>query len=617
MLAYLATKEQFLKDAPVIEDIVKDNVYQKLNLRVGESEFNAWRNSLGNAMAHVMHSDKIPSDSGVAIEYRLNGRKFRLDFVVAGTNAQGKESIAIVELKQWTQVDFSDLDEHVQTPVGGGLRDLVHPAYQAWSYRSHLELYNEYVYSNEVNVASYAYLHNCRDTTVINNSRYEEALQRSPVFLHGESAKLIDSIADQIKSGPGTSILERIDEGKIRPSAQLAESVGKMLEGNQEFVLLDEQKTAYEQIILNARSAIEGKKTVTIVKGGPGTGKSVIAVNALAALTGERLSAKYLTANAAPRDVFAAKLKGLVKGDAVRHLFGGTGSYTETEENSVDVLVVDEAHRLRMKSGMFRNLGEDQTGEIIRSAKSSVFFIDEAQKVTWSDVGEIDHIKAWAKKLGAEVSELELVSQFRCGGSDDYMAWIDHVLGVAPASDSYFSPASFDFRIFEEPQEMHTEIARLNEINNRARVVAGYCWNWVSDKDSKKFDIEIGGYKARWNLKSYGNEWIMNPNSASEVGCIHTCQGLEVDYIGVIVGRDLVVREGRLVTDPSERARTDASLKGFKKEAKDDPISATRKADEIIRNTYRTLMTRGMKGCFVYFEDKETAAYFQDLLNRH
>jgi len=168
--------------------------------------------------------------------------------------------------------------------------------------------------------------------------------------------------------------------------------------------------------------------------------------------------------------------------------------------------------------------------------------------------------------------------------------------------------------MFDRPEEMHAEIARLNELNNRARMVAGYCWNWVSDKDSKKFDIEIGNYKARWNLKSYGNEWIMNPHSVSEVGCIHTCQGLEVDYIGVIVGKDLVVRDGRLVTDPSQRAKTDASLKGFKKEAKDDPIAATRKADEIIRNTYRTLMTRGMKGCFVYFEDNETAAYFQGLL---
>ncbi len=616
MLAYLGTKSDFLRDAPVIEDKVRDAVKEKLNFNVGQSEYQSWRNSLGNAMSHVMRSNKIPEDAGIAIEYRLNGRRFRLDFVISGLDSQGKESLVIIELKQWTDIEYSDLEEHIRTALGGGIRDVTHPSYQVWSYKSHLELYNEYVYENGLVVDACAFLHNCKDGTVINSSRYENALRLAPVFFHGEHEKVQELIADRIHKGAGTSLLERVDQSLIRPSKQLADAVGSMLNGQEEFVLLDEQKTAFETIIRNARQVQSGGKKVLIIKGGPGTGKSVISINALAKLTSERMNVKYVTANAAPRDVFQAKLKGLVKGDSVKHLFGGSGSYTETPKDSMDVLIVDEAHRLRMKSGMFKNLGESQTKEIIHSSKLSVFFIDEAQKVTWSDVGEISRIKAYAARLGADVEMLELTSQFRCGGSDDYMAWLDDTLGLQNVPENYFSRDKFDFKIFDSVIDLHAEIKEKNKVNNKARMVAGYCWNWVSKKVPTSFDIELeqGDYRARWNLASYGNEWIINPKSVDEVGCIHTCQGLEVDYVGVIIGDDLEVLNGKLTTNPKGRAKSDKSLNGYVGERKSDPERADSKADELIRNTYRTLMSRGMKGCYVYFTKPEVKEYFEERL---
>ena len=613
MLAYLGTKEDFLRDAPVIEDKVRDAVKLKLNFNVAESEYLSWRNSLGNAMSHVMRSERIPGDAGIAIEYRLNGRRFRLDFVISGLDGKGKESLVIVELKQWTDIQFSDLDEHVKTVLGGGVRDVTHPSYQVWSYKSHLEMFNEYVYENELSVEACAYLHNCKDNQVINNSRYENALRLAPVFFHGEHDKLQKLIEGKIEKGSGTSLLERVDAAVIRPSKQLADAVGNMLQGQDEFVLLDEQKTAFETILRSARHVKESGKKVLIIKGGPGTGKSVISINALAKLTSERMNVKYVTANAAPRDVFQAKLKNLVKGDSVKHLFGGSGSYTESKKDSMDVLIVDEAHRLRMKSGMFKNLGESQAKEIINSAKLSVFFIDEAQKVTWSDVGEISRIKAYAANLGADVELLELISQFRCGGSDDYMAWLDDSLGLQDVPENYFSREKFDFQIFDSASKLHDAIRKKNLVNNKSRIVAGYCWNWVSKKDPKAYDIVIPeeNYQARWNLASYGNEWIINPKSVDEVGCIHTCQGLEVDYVGVIVGNDLGVESGKLVTSPRGRAKSDKSLNGYVGERKLNPDAADAKADELIRNTYRTLMSRGMKGCYVYFTDPEVKKYFE------
>ena len=613
MLAYLATKDQFLLDAPSIEDIVRREVKRKLGHNVGESEYSSWRNSLGNAMFHVMNNPDIPSDAGVAIEYRVNGRAFRIDFMLSGKNAAGSESLVIIELKQWTDVEFSDFGEHVLTFIGGHKRDTPHPSYQAWSYLSHLKMYNEYIYETGVSVNACAYLHNCLDGSIVNASLYEEKLREVPVFIKGQSAELKSMILSNISEGTGTALLERIDAAVIRPSQQLADSVGSMLKGKEEFVLLDEQKTVLEKIVKASNDSLTGQKRVLIINGGPGTGKSVISINALARLTGQRLNAKYVTPNAAPRAVFEAKLKSFFGKADIRSLFSGSGSFTESEHESFDTLIVDEAHRLKMKSGMFKNLGENQVKEIIYSAHTSVFFIDEAQKVTWSDVGEISMIEEQAGLAGALVERLELTSQFRCSGSDDYMAWLDETLGVHSDTAHYFSRDKFDFQIFDSPVELHKTIKEKNKINNKSRVVAGYCWDWVSKNQPNLSDITIPefGYSATWNLTSDGSEWIISPKSVAEVGCIHTCQGLEVDYVGVIVGRDMRVIDGVLRTDPSARAKTDKSLAGYKKEFKDDPVSAELKADEIIRNTYRTLMSRGMKGCYVYFVDPATAEYFR------
>ncbi len=616
MLAYLATKDQFLLDAPVIEDMVRAEVKRKLGHDVGEPEYISWRNSLGNAMSNVVRGEGIPGDSGVAIEYRVNGRAFRIDFMLSGKNAAGRESLVIIELKQWTDIEFSDLSDHVRTFVGGGLRDQTHPSYQAWSYASHLKMYNEYIYESQVSVTACAYLRNCLDPSVVNESRYEAKLREVPVFIKGQSADLKQLITTNIVEGTGVSLLERIDKAIIRPSKQLAEVVGSMLQGQEEFVLLDDQKTVLEKIIRASRDSIKGQKRVIVINGGPGTGKSVISINALARLTSERLNAKYVTPNAAPRAVFEAKLKNIFKKADISHLFSGSGSFTESSEASYDTLIVDEAHRLKMKSGMFRNLGENQVQEIIKSARTSVFFIDEAQKVTWSDVGEISMIEEQALLAGALVERMELTSQFRCAGSDDYIAWLDETLGVHADTAHYFSRDKFDFQVVDSPVKMHSMIREKNRLNNKSRVVAGYCWDWISKNKPNLSDITIDefGYKATWNLTSDGSEWIISPRSVEEVGCIHTCQGLEVDYIGVIVGRDLIAVDGVLRTDPAARAKTDKSLAGYKKEFKDDPVLADLKADELIRNTYRTLMSRGIKGCYVYFVDPETAKHFKRLL---
>ena len=617
MLAYLANKTQFLEDAHIIEDLVRDSVKENLGIGVSQNEYASWRNSLGNGMSHIIASPEIPNDAGIAIEYQINKLKNRIDFIVSGKDAQGDESIVIVELKQWTDVDYSVLPEHVNTFVGQKKRDVVHPSYQARSYASLLEMYNEYVYETPVRVQSCAYLHNCPELEVVNDSRYEEALRNTPVFIKGQKSEIVSLIASHIKTGDGVELLRKIDAAPTRPSLQLAEAVSRMLQGKEAFVLIDDQKTVLESIVKAANDGLDGKKQVLIVKGGPGTGKSVVAINALSRLMGQRLIARYVTPNAAPRAVFEVNLKGAFKGGEIKELFSGSGSFTGIEESDFDILIVDEAHRLKLRT-QYSKGGDNQIREVIHAAKTSVFFIDEAQKVTWKDIGEVSEIEKFAKSMNAEVQHLELKSQFRCNGSDGFIAWIDETLGVIEDEETTYPEGSYDFKIFTDPSELYKEIKSRNKANNKSRMLAGYCWDWVSKNNPKLDDISFPEFKfsAKWNLESRGSAWIIDPNSIEDIGCIHTSQGLELDYVGVIVGPDLKIKDGELVSDPEGRASTDVSLHGYKKEFKEDPITAGAKADQIIRNTYRTLMTRGMKGCYIYCTDPEVAKYFQDRLSR-
>ncbi len=617
MIVYQTTKEGFLEDVSngCIEDIIRESVKKRLNKNVGNNEYISWKNSLGS-MYHVINNELIPNDSGIAIEYSIPRTKNRIDFIITGQDEKGNDKVIIIELKQWTDIQLTEKDAIVLTRFQQGQSEELHPSYQAWSYSSLLLGFNATVYNENIGLEPCAYLHNHVDNDVVKNLCYEDYLKKAPVFCKGEKDKLQNFITKFIKHGDKTNIMYRIDNGEIRPSKNLADSMVSMMKGNQEFVMIDDQKIVYETALSLARKSSRDNKNVLIVEGGPGTGKSVVAINLLVEITKLGLNTQYVTKNAAPRAVFESKLTGTLKKTEISNMFTGSGSYIDCEQNTFDCLIVDEAHRLNEKSGMFKNLGENQIKEIIEASKSSIFFIDEDQKVTWHDIGKKEEIEKWANKIGAKVQNLKLESQFRCNGSDGYLSWLDNVLGIEDTANNTLDGIDYDFKIVDSPNDLRDLIFDKNRDNNKARLVAGYCWNWVSKKDKNLNDIIIPEYNfgMKWNLASDGNIWIISPKSVNEVGCIHTCQGLELDYVGVIVGDDFIVRDGKIITNPENRAKTDASLKGYKKELRQNLEFAINKADSIIKNTYRTLMTRGMKGCYVYFTDKETEEYFKSRL---
>lgn len=267
---------------------------------------------------------------------------------------------------------------------------------------------------------------------------------------------------------------------------------------------------------------------------------------------------------------------------------------------------------------MYKNRGENQIKEIINSAKFSIFFIDENQRIDIYDIGSKKEIEKYAKELNAEVYYDQLTSQFRCNGSEGYLAWLDDVLDIHETANYDGFDFGYDFKIFDDPNELRKAIENANHINNKSRLLAGYCWNWITEgkNDTNVHDIKIPekNFSMSWNLNNT-TTWLIDENSINEAGCIHTSQGLELDYVGVIIGLDMRYEKEHIVTDSNKRAKTDQSLKGLKNIERNNPEKAKKIADEIIKNTYRTLMTRGQKGCYVYCCDKKLGEYIKKRLS--
>ncbi len=612
MIVYSATKSKFKEDVMTndIGGIIYDAFRTATGKNTSESEIKSWMNSL-EYMDRVLSDDEIPNDSGVAIEYHLPQTSKRIDFILTGQDKDRREAAILIELKQWQKAELTQSDGIVITRFSHGLVETSHPSYQAWSYKQLLADFNQTVQEENIGLYPCAYLHNYVDDGVITNPFYGVYLKKAPVFLKPDALKLQQFIKTHVRYGDTTRIMYRIEHGKIKPSKNLADELASMLKGNREFVLIDDQKVVFEKTKLLAVQASEHAKKVMIVEGGPGTGKSVLAINLLVVL-GQQHFVQYVTRNSAPRLVYEARLTGHFRKTRISNMFSGSGSFHSVPPNTFHCLIVDEAHRLNEKSGMFSHLGENQIKEIISASKLSVFFVDEDQKVTLKDIGDRETIRTWAKGLGAEVVEMSLESQFRCNGSNGYLAWLDSTLQIRETANDALDTREYDFRIVDSPAELHDLIREKNKRSNKARMVAGYCWDWISKRTPLLKDIVISDYKATWNLDMDGQAWIIKPDSVSEVGCIHTCQGLEVDYIGVIVGPDLVVRDGSVLTRPAERSKMDKSIQGWKKLVKNDPEGGAARLEAIIKNTYRTLMTRGQKGCYVYFVDDETRRYFAE-----
>lgn len=610
MIIYGNTKNGFIDD--IRKGIIATKVQQQFEQHgfhhSNDAEYRAWANSL-MYMRNVLDDDDIPGDVSLAVEYQIPLTSKRVDFLIAGKGENESENVVVVELKQWEDSGITSRPDVVTAFTGGANRAVCHPCYQAYSYAKIIENFNEDVYKDDIHLMPCAYLHNYRESNRahIDNEHYQDAISVAPLFLQEDVEKLRGFIKTYIKEKDGVDLLLKIDHGKLKPAKALQDALTSMIKGNKEFYLIDEQKVAFETVkklveraVRDANNPVkEAEKSVVIVSGGPGTGKSVVAIQLLCDLISKGYSANYVTKNAAPRNVYFEKLKQAnFKLNYIKSLFKASDSFWNAPTNMLDCIIVDEAHRLRKKSAIFH--GENQIKELINAGRVVVFFIDEDQKITTKDIGSIDEIRKWAEFHGAKIFEgddLNLVSQFRCNGSDGYLNFLDNLLGIRETANLTFD-YDYEIKLFSSPTKMREALREKNNINNKSRMIAGYCYEWITENDPTGDDYDIvleDGFKAKWNFQN--TLFAIDPLSFDQVGCIHTTQGLEFDYCGIIIGKDLIYHDGKVFTDRTQEAKSDKSS-GIRS-CKDAAL-----ADQLIRNTYKTLLSRGQKGCYIYCEDK-------------
>lgn len=647
-IVYQKTLSQFIHSCLVsktIQDEVKQGMYNAGYSYVMPNWETSWANSLPE-IAKALQNSVIDSDVDVAVEYRLKHSLERLDFIIYGVDKNNKKNMVIVELKQWSQVSISGSLNRVHTMVAKGhYEDHFHPSYQAYNYAGQLKAFNEYVQNEKMGIKSCSYCHNMDSgyKTIMDDVSLFPFIPNSPSFLEDDAQKL-KAFVEKYVSKSCHGILYEINKARTIPSDEFAKLMRDALSGSQMYTLDMSQSTALTTIVDAVREAdyYNQKKTI-IIKGGAGTGKSIIAINALGQLNGpkkksDRITTMFVTVNAAPKKVLYNGLTAnkAFKGEELASLFKYPTAFANRPINEVPCLLIDEAHRIfKMKGGVGLKAGTNMLRELINTAKISVFFIDDNQAVTKDDYATIDIIKQVAKECHSQVvmgPELELTGQYRVQGGANYIEFIKSFLGLNSKNEKYDTDNSYVFKVFDNPNEMFDAIKTLDTesrenqavkdgkfpfdidgYNGHSRVVAGYCYEWVSDPNTRDgvndVIIEKDNFAKKWNLR-YGSglkaySWADDPLSIDEIGCIHTCQGIDLDYCGVIIGKDITYENGKLVFHKEAHPGTD--LAGIRTASDID-------AKTWIKNTYYVLLTRGVKGTFVYCEDEALNKYLKSLI---
>jgi len=621
MRLYAGMSQDFIEDAVQnrIASKLRDAFVRHYRFSPSPGEENAWRNSL-RAMSQVFQRGEL-NDHGVILEYQLPLTSRRLDCLIAGQDSDGRDEAVIVELKQWSECEATDEPSIVRTMVGGANREVLHPSAQVRQYRDYLADMHTAFYegATPILLSACSYLHNYQPekNDPLFLPQYSEVLVDAPVFASDDVDPLVTYLRHRLDGGNGEPVLQRVEQSRYRPSKKLLEHVAEVIKKEPAFVLLDEQKVIFDRImgtVLKAQK--QRQKNVFLINGGPGTGKSVIAIQLMAELSRRERNAQYATGSRA----FTKTLHKIVGTRAAKQ-FRYFHNYGEAKPSEIDVLICDEAHRLRPSStNQFMSKAKrqarpkrSQIQEIVDAAKVAVFFIDDRQIVRPGEVGSSSLIRETAASNNCLLHEARLEAQFRCAGSDGFVNWIDNTLGIRETANVLWNQReeSFEFRIFPTPQLLEQAIRQRSSEGHSARVTAGFCWPW-----SKKLlpggrlveDVAIGEYRRAWNARSEAAGlapgiprevlWAHDARGLEQIGCVYTAQGFEFDYVGIIWGPDLVydLRQG--------------TWRGDKARSHDWVVSRSgERFVDLVRNTYRVLLSRGLKGCYVHFMDKDTESF--------
>ncbi len=604
------------------------HLVRQFNARWGTvtpSEEHAWKRSLV-ALSKVVDGGAQLA-SGVAVELRLPLTDRRIDVSFVACDAHGRPQVFLVELKQWDRVAPSEFPDNVV--IGG--REVLHPSVQAVNYATYLRDSHSAFTEDGFALSACAFLHDMTPTgaKVLRGSPYSAAVSEAPLFVRGEESALRDLLTPALAGGEGMSLLPRVVSGRYSPSKRLIESIAISLRESPVWTLLDEQRVAFNIVRgLVEKTAREGDKAVVLVIGGPGTGKSVIAVHLLVSLS---QSGGYRVCHATGSKAFTTNLRALgPRGGRALFQYFNNFRHKRTPENAVDVLICDEAHRIRNTSNdrfTKKALRSEisQARELIRAARVSVFLLDERQNVRPGEIGTVAEIEEGARAEGAATYEVNLNGQFRCNGCSSYIHWVDALLSDAPEpARGWLSAGDYDLRVLDSPAVMEETLHQLVSSGLTGRMVAGFCWPWSDPREDGSLvdDVRIASWKRPWNEKSREQTraggaspsperhpyylWATQPARMREVGCIYSTQGFEFDYCAVVMGPDYVWGGGGWAA--SKQLSEDPALRRGALEP--DQVKA------LLCQTYRVLLTRGTRGTLLYSTDAATLRFLHSLVSQ-
>lgn len=609
-----AAREQVFSEA--LFHRLTDRFVHVHGYRPNASEANSWRQSLPRLLDVLLEAGL--GDVHVFFEYQLPLTSKRADAVLAGVHPKtGEPSYVVVELKQWSSAEPDD-DDPLLCRVDSYSRPVLNPIEQVRGYCDYLVHFNGALSAHPERLAGVAYLHNATEFGVGGLYGVEPS-ERGMLFSEERRGQFMAFLKSRLAPKSGALAADELAAGKIAPSKQLMAVAAKEVREREEFVLLDEQRIAYETVMRAVRRAAQADhKEVVVVTGGPGTGKSVIALSLLGELYRQGRSALHATGSASFTKTMR-KVAGSRKRE-VQELFKYFNSFMTAERNSLDVLICDEAHRIRRTSENRYTRAEHRTGkpqieELIDAARVPVFLLDEHQVVRPGEMGSLKEIRDAAAAKNLACHEVSLDSQFRCGGSDAYLRWVVRLLGLETGGPLPWDPDDrMQLHVVDSPQEMEDFLQERRAEDYSARMSAGYCWKWTTKYQPGRplpADVVIGDWARPWNV--YGERgvagappsalWATDPAGFGQVGCVYTAQGFEYDWSGVIMGPDLVWRGDQWVPD-----RTASKDPVFKKSTPDEDVN------RLIRNTYKVLLTRGMIGTVIYSTDAETREKLRELV---
>jgi DUF2075 family protein len=622
MLIYRNTTQRFVSD--VLENKLTKLMSQSFIDNTGHSptkgELTSWQNSLSRVKDLIQLSGL--EDNMIALEYECPYTQSRIDCLLFGKAVSGEEAVLLLELKQWTDViplteegNFEEVYE-VETVMGNGSKIVAHPSQQIKGYQNYLKGFvTTFEDQPALKLFSCAYCHNYEkiEDQGLFSPVYSKIIAEFPIYTREDALELAEKMKTLLAEGKGFEIFNRFLQSPIRPSKKLLENVSRIIKNEVVFSLIKEQIVAKNLIWGKLYQALK-TKSIVIVHGGPGTGKSLIALNVLAEAAHKGIKVFY----GCKSKPFINGLQHLVKEDG-KLLFSNLYRFlpSKMKENELDLLLVDEAHRVEKSSNFQYTKPVDKTDmpqidQLIRCSKTVVFFIDDKQNVRSQEIGSSDLIREAAAQYNIPISDVTLETQYRCMGSNNYLLWLESVLGYDSQPRKLLKSEIFDFQIFDSPKKLYNALQQKKDIKgNTARLVAGFCWPW-SDPDNNGDlvrDVVIDDFSMPWEAKENFKlskgipkwyEWAYKEGGFDQVGCIYTVQGFEFDYIGVIIGNDLTYNSKTKELTANIKATCDPTLRKY-------PASF----ENHIRNIYRTLLTRGMKGCYVFFTDKETEAHFR------